>query len=155
MSLEVDGGLWSASRSGRVTHHPGEITRYTTDKRLSGHHVRSESCGPEKRFLLLPGLEPQLSSPQPTVTRTETGEYKQGKVRLWAQAFMLISWHYLDICRKGRARTTKRPSCLPLVECRTGCAPNMSISLRLVPPFSVKCVSIRYSATDLDRLCGF
>jgi hypothetical protein len=45
--------------------------RYPLDRRLAGPQSRSGSYGEEKNLLLLPGIEPRPSSPQPVSIPTE------------------------------------------------------------------------------------
>jgi hypothetical protein len=54
------------------TPYPQKMNpQYPLDRRLGGPQRQCECWGKEKNFLLLPGIEPQLSSPQPIAIPTQ------------------------------------------------------------------------------------
>jgi hypothetical protein len=58
----LDGGEWSASRSGRFTPQ-GKGPWYPLDRRLGGSQSRSGHGGEEKNSQSLPGIEPPIIQP--------------------------------------------------------------------------------------------
>jgi hypothetical protein len=68
LTVSLDGGAWSASRSGRFT--PGEKnSRYPLDRRQGRHQNRSGHCGREQNLSPLPEIELRSPAPIPSLYR--------------------------------------------------------------------------------------
>jgi hypothetical protein len=109
LTSALDGGEWSASRSGRFTQ--GKSPRYPLDRRLGGPHSRSGHGIEDKNPQPPPGIEPRSSSPQPTeLSRLIISDCKKlvctrkGWPEWWSSD--LISWKSISCFKSLKGENT-------------------------------------------------